>query len=263
MKLSIITINYNNCDGLQRTIDSVICQTWRDFEWIVIDGGSTDGSKELIEEYQSHFSYWCSEPDKGVYNAMNKGIAKAKGEYLQFLNSGDCLYSSDVLQKVFGKERKADILYGYMLVKGRNDFGNKAMMKPVLYWNDFIGNTLPHQSTFTKKALFEKYGYYDESYKIVADAKMFIKSIVWEKTSYEFIPEKISLFEGGGISASKALYDERDVRLRNEMFPKMVVDDYHLVVSMRRIRKHTLLRKVFSLLSIIADKMESHNGSLK
>ena len=80
MKLSIITINYNNKAGLQKTIDSVICQTWKDYEWIIIDGGSTDGSKELIEQYQQYFAYWCSEPDKGVYNAMNKGITKAKGE---------------------------------------------------------------------------------------------------------------------------------------------------------------------------------------
>ena len=84
MKLSIITINYNNKAGLQRTIDSVICQTCKDFEWIVIDGGSTDGSKQLIEQYQSHFAYWCSEPDNGVYHAMNKGITHAKGEYLLF-----------------------------------------------------------------------------------------------------------------------------------------------------------------------------------
>ena len=80
MKLSIITVNYNNREGLQRTIDSVVSQTFRDFEWIVIDGGSTDGSKELIKQYADHFSYWVSEPDKGIYNAMNKGILKATGE---------------------------------------------------------------------------------------------------------------------------------------------------------------------------------------
>ena len=91
MKLSIITVNLNNRDGLKKTIDSVISQTFKDFEWIVIDGGSTDGSRELIEQYVNHFAYWVSEPDKGVYNAMNKGVKKAKGEYLQFLNSGDWL----------------------------------------------------------------------------------------------------------------------------------------------------------------------------
>ena len=78
MKLSIITINYNNRDGLQKTIDSVVAQTWRDFEWIIIDGGSTDGSKELIEKYKDHFAFWCSEPDKGICNAMNKGIPRLR-----------------------------------------------------------------------------------------------------------------------------------------------------------------------------------------
>ena len=98
-KLSIITINKNNCEGLQRTIDSVLSQTWHDFEWIVIDGDSTDGSKELIEKYQKHFTYWCSEPDKGIYNAMNKGITASKGEYLIFMNSGDCFYNEMVLEE--------------------------------------------------------------------------------------------------------------------------------------------------------------------
>lgn len=79
MKLSIITINYNNREGLKKTIESVLSQTFTDYEYIIIDGGSTDGSRELIEQYQSHLSFWCSEPDKGIYNAMNKGIAKARG----------------------------------------------------------------------------------------------------------------------------------------------------------------------------------------
>ena len=95
MKLSIITINYNNKEGLQRTIDSVIGQTWHDFEWIIIDGGSKDGSKELIEQYQQYFAYWCSEPDKGVYNAMNKGIKHAQGEYLLFLKIHTFVFHND------------------------------------------------------------------------------------------------------------------------------------------------------------------------
>lgn len=91
MKLSIITINFNNRDGLQRTINSVLSQSFKDFEWIVIDGGSTDGSRNLLEIYKKYFSYWCSEPDKGVYNAQNKGISVAKGEYMSFMNSGDII----------------------------------------------------------------------------------------------------------------------------------------------------------------------------
>jgi glycosyltransferase involved in cell wall biosynthesis len=91
-KLSIITINYNNLEGLQRTVESVVNQTWQEFEYIVIDGGSTDGSADFIESQSETIDYWVSEPDKGIYNAMNKGIAKASGEYLLFLNSGDHLF---------------------------------------------------------------------------------------------------------------------------------------------------------------------------
>ena len=94
---SIITINYNNKDGLLKTIESVLCQTYKDFEFIVIDGGSTDGSREIIEKYAGHIDYWVSEPDKGIYNAMNKGIKVAHGDYLNFMNSGDYFYNENVL----------------------------------------------------------------------------------------------------------------------------------------------------------------------
>ena len=139
MKLSIITINLNNRDGLQKTIDSVVSQTFRDFEWIVIDGGSTDGSKELIEQYADHFSYWVSEPDKGIYNAMNKGIKVAKGEYLQFLNSGDWLVDEKALERCFWHESKADIAYGDLWFcngeeKERYKYPNKLTLK---YLYDF------------------------------------------------------------------------------------------------------------------------------
>lgn len=261
MKLSIITINYNNCDGLKKTIDSVLSQTFTDYEYIIIDGGSTDGSREVIESVKDRLAYWCSEPDKGVYNAMNKGIAKAKGEYLQFLNSGDYLYNAHVLQKVFGKERNADILYGYMIVEGSSLASSNAMMKSKLFWDDFIGNTLPHQASFCKRSLFVKFGGFDETYKIASDTKFFIKTVVWEKSSYEFIPEKIAMFQPGGISSSDDRFYERDVKLRNEMFPKMVVDDYPIIHAFRKIQKHTILRKCYTLLSIIADKWEMHSGT--
>ena len=95
--ISIITINFNDKIGLQRTFDSVFAQDFNDFEYIVIDGGSNDGSKELIEENTDKISYWISEPDKGIYNAMNKGIKVANGEYLLFLNSGDKFYNKKSL----------------------------------------------------------------------------------------------------------------------------------------------------------------------
>src|SRR4051812_22804100 len=99
-RLSIITINYNNVSGLRKTVESVVNQTSQDFEYIVIDGGSTDGSVDVLKQYAKKIKYWISEPDKGIYNAQNKGILKATGEYCHFINSGDYLVKNDVIEKM-------------------------------------------------------------------------------------------------------------------------------------------------------------------
>ena len=136
MKLSIITINYNNAEGLRKTLASVAAQTFRDFEHIIVDGGSTDESVEIIRQYADNEAIrpenskadnlalspyhlitsspiiWISEPDSGIYNAMNKGIKMAKGEYLLFLNSGDYLVDADTLKNVFEEANDVDIIYG-------------------------------------------------------------------------------------------------------------------------------------------------------
>ena len=112
MKFSIITVNFNNKEGLHNTIKSVINQTFRDFEYIVIDGGSTDGSIDILKKYDKYINYWISEKDSGIYNAMNKGISKANGEYLNFMNSGDCFYALDVLEKVSKYGYTSDFIVG-------------------------------------------------------------------------------------------------------------------------------------------------------
>lgn len=201
MKLSIITINYNNKDGLQKTIDSVICQTWRDFEWIVIDGGSTDGSKELIEKYQDYFAYWCSEPDKGVYNAMNKGIAKAKGEYLLFLNSGDSLYDKDVLQKVEEVHSHADIISGQAVRMDNNEllrhYRSSILMQLYL-------DTLNHQGTFIRRSLFNDV-LYDENLKIVSDWKFWLDTIIRRNASIDVLDVIVAKQDVSGISSGNNL----------------------------------------------------------
>lgn len=139
MKLSIITVNLNNLEGLKKTYDSVVCQTFTDYEWLVIDGGSTDGSREFIEQHQDKFAYWCSEPDKGIFNAMNKGIVRAKGEYLNFMNSGDCFACEETVAEVFGKNRTADILYGYSFYGSRDGTCcTTRLMKPTINGTTYI-----------------------------------------------------------------------------------------------------------------------------
>ncbi len=248
MKLSVITINYNNRAGLQRTIDSVICQTWKDYEWIVIDGGSTDGSKELIEQYQDHFAYWRSEPDKGVYNAMNKGIAEAKGDYLIFMNSGDCFASPSVLEEVNPFLNTADIVYGFMMRAGVNGQPNNAsMMKSDVKWYDFYSDTLPHQSSFIKHDLFNKYGHYDESYRALADWKFFAICYIHYNVTVRFVPMKISVYECGGISDGRVGQLECS-RLRNELFPSKIADDIPWIKTVDEIRKYAVFRIIYSLL---------------
>lgn len=199
MKLSIITVNLNNRNGLQRTIDSVVSQTFTDYEWIVIDGGSTDGSRELIEQYQDHFSYWCSEPDKGIYNAMNKGIAHAKGEWLQFLNSGDWLYENTTLEKVFSKEYTADVLYGDSLYISKvKNFAHICPDKLSLsyLYSDFLN----HQSTFYNKTVFDSYSY-DETNRIYSDWQLSLKLVLDGKV-FTHLPFFIVYYNFEGLSSN-------------------------------------------------------------
>lgn len=201
MKLSIITINYNNKDGLQRTIDSVICQTWRNFEWIIIDGGSTDGSKDLIEQNNQYLSYWCSEKDKGVYNAMNKGISHASGEYLLFLNSGDALYDKNVLKKVDNTHSNADIITGQVARMDNNQL--LRHYRSSLFLQLYL-DTLNHQGTFIRKCLFND-NLYDENLKIVSDWKFWIDAIISKNASVDVLDVIVARQDVSGISSGNDL----------------------------------------------------------
>lgn len=221
MKLSIITINYNNKDGLQKTIDSVISQTWRDFEWIVIDSGSTDGSKELIEKYQEHFSYWCSEPDKGIYNAQNKGISYARGEYISCMNSGDTFYEKDTLERVFSVERKGDILYGdYMGIYQDHTclihFPSPVEIHNLYRWS------ICHQAMFVRTVILKEKGF-DESYKIYADKCRWIEAAM-DGSTFELLGFAVCGFDMNGISQTNVvLKREEQERIRKEKFPPSVL----------------------------------------
>jgi glycosyltransferase involved in cell wall biosynthesis len=200
MKLSIITINYNNLEGLKRTYDSVVSQTCQDFEWIIIDGGSTDGSKEFIEEHQDKFAYWCSEPDRGVYHAMNKGIAQAKGEYLNFMNSGDCFVDNKVVEEFIALGWDEDYIAGDVILDGEE---NKVRTSPIEDELDFIYmkvGGLFHQSSFMHRDLFERFGFYDENMKIAADWKFAFDILIINNCSYRHWDRKVADYDTSGIS---------------------------------------------------------------
>lgn len=199
-KFSIITVNLNNKDGLQKTIESVINQTYQNFEWIIIDGGSKDGSKELIEKYSEHINYWVSEPDKGIYNAMNKGIRSSKGEYLLFLNSGDILFNFEVLNEVVNKLEDHDIYLGNYIIENilyeySNDYSD---LIHTLLLNGFL-----HQAVFYKSYLFKKYGFYDEEFKIVSDWLFNLKAIILGNVNIALLKKTTTIFDAKGISSNK------------------------------------------------------------
>ena len=216
MKLSIITINLNNASGLDETIKSVKSQSFKDKEHIIIDGSSSDNSVKIIEKYKLNLSQWVSEKDSGIYNAMNKGIALAEGEYLLFLNSGDTLYSENTLSQI--SWNVADIIYGNMLIleKGASRIG---LMPKILSRKHMVRDTLWHPVSFIRKEVFHKFGLYDESLRIVGDYDFFLKNIIKNKVSYLHSGQVIAVFNTEGMSSDpinreKLLKERYEVQLR-------------------------------------------------
>jgi len=214
-KVSIITVNFNNQDGLERTYQSIrplLEQEQYEVEWIVIDGGSQDGSRQFLEDHNSEISYWCSEKDSGIYNAMNKGIGHANGEYYLFLNSGDCLITTNI-QSFLIELKNEDLIYGDVVLTSIDDERKVYTQPDSLRIDYFFLNSLCHQSIFFKDALFSMYKY-DESYKIAADLDFLIKKLFLEGCSYRHISLPICEYETFGRSASMYYSTTRPERLR-------------------------------------------------
>jgi glycosyltransferase involved in cell wall biosynthesis len=217
MKLSIITINRNNGNGLRQTLASVAEQTFKEFEHIVIDGASTDNSVKVIKNFP-HLTYYVSESDNGIYDAMNKGIKQAKGEYCLFLNSGDYLASSIVISEILVHLNGEDIVCGDILKRKRGKTLLKKMPHKVSI-DFFVDNSLPHPSAFIKTELLVKLKGYRTYLRIVSDWAFFLEAICKYGASYKYIPIPVSVFIGGGISENFALsMVERD-KVWEEVFP--------------------------------------------
>jgi glycosyltransferase involved in cell wall biosynthesis len=229
MNLSIITVNLNNAAGLRKTIESVVKQSFSDFEYIVIDGGSTEVSKEVIEGYNDKIEYWISEKDTGIYNAMNKGIRRATGEYCLFLNSGDFLVNEDVLKAVFMQSFSEDIVVGDCFISQDGEIIFRATPPDAISFSAFYTATIPHQSAFIKRSLFEKYGYYSEQYRIHSDLEFFIKTLIVNNCSYRHLTVTVSDYNMEGISGreeNKAIsIMEGDEILRSHV-PSRIIADY-------------------------------------
>lgn len=295
MKLSIITINRNNAEGLRKTMESVLSQTYRNIEHIIIDGGSTDGSVDVIRDYENTIKQsvtieqftihvkWISEPDKGIYNAMNKGIEialdrrivnsfnrsersedknKVLPDYIQILNSGDILAAPDVTERMmsalytvhrtpYTENGSHAILYGNMV---KYDYSTNRIIgksgKVEYSLRQYYSGTLNHDCCYIRRDLFDIYGLYDESLKIVSDWKWFLQAIGLGDVKPVYADIDVTIFDASGISESNLELRNKERRqVLEELLPPAVLADYDAhafeIEQMKRLQKHHLYRLVY------------------
>lgn len=204
MMLSIITINFNNLNGLKSTCASVLRQTaFSEVCWIIIDGGSTDGSKEYITTIGNNLSYYVSEPDGGIYDAMNKGLQQVHTPYCLYLNSGDSFYSNTVLEQVVPllKCTDKDIIVGRLAFVHNGNFSHNSPLRFKPSAAELLWNSLPHQASFVKTEVLKNVGGFYTNYKIVSDWAFFVTAILFRNASYEPLDMVIANFDTSGLSS--------------------------------------------------------------
>lgn len=256
MKLSIITINYNNSGGLRRTLESVAAQTYHDIEHVIVDAASTDGSVDIIKEYVEKAAYpvlWSSKKDKGVYNGMNIGIQRATGDYIQILNSGDILAAPDVTERmVAALPEGTPILYGNMLksydgktIINRDNCGGANSTESFMY---FYRGTLNHDCAYIRRDLFDKYGLYNENMKICSDWEWYVKAIALGGERAVYTNIDVTIFDMNGISESggknRELIKKERRNYLEKILPPAILCDYDKyaldIEQVNRLRKYHL-----------------------
>ena len=258
--------------GLKKTVASVASQSNQSFEYIIIDGGSTDGSAEFLKQNENSFASACSERDKGIYDAQNKGITKSTGKYLLFLNAGDTLHTNQVVDEFlkYTTNSNKGIIYGNSLII--SPCGAEKLLTPPakLDLNFWYRNTLNHQAAFIQKTLFDKYGLYDLNFRICADFEFFLKVYVKESVSFEYLPLTVCNYFEGGFSANPANYDkmlaEKEAVLKKHLSNKEYAQIRRAYVRSLPFRKQVLagiyktpvlneiFRKIYPVISRSAKK---------
>lgn len=240
MKISIITICFNEAPRIEGTIKSVLNQTARAaIEYIVIDGGSSDGTAEIIGKYKDALEYFVSEADNGIYHAMNKGAEAATGDYFLFLNGGDRLVGAQVIQDFRREKPRAGIVYGHTITE------DGRIMKDLrnVYLREYLRHaTLPHQASFIRRNLFRRVGGHDTSYKIGGDYDFFVRAVFHHRASTRYYGQAIAVFDLGGLSNREVeLMEQEKKRVQQMLPPRSVIDR---AMMLYRIWKRRVVRSL-------------------
>ncbi len=269
-KISIITVNKDNAVGLKRTINSVVNQTYTDYEWIIIDAASKDESVDLIQQHKHHLSYWVSELDNGIYAGMNKGLMRATGEYLLFLNSGDSFVDNKVLQKIGETSLVADIVLGKVnICSDEQGVIQKDYTIPYLDLTLFSLYLygMPHQASLIKRKLFEECGLYDENCKVYADWKFFVDVLILKNKTLQHIPITIANYDATGISSAntninKQCLQREHQEIFKDLIPERIRKDYEKALQLyndiyriKWLLKRPLLYKLFRITTALEMKI--------
>ena len=215
--VTVITVVYNGVNTIKNTIESVINQTYPNLEYLIIDGGSTDGTLEIIKQYDDKISCWTSEPDKGIYDAMNKGLSRAHGVWINFMNSGDSFYNNNVIQKIFSRNLtdEVSIVYGIPV----NNKGEKIKQYKLSKVNLYLERSICHQAIFANKNTFDN-NKFDCNYKLVADRKWLFTA--YSRNSYVlFCNFPICVYDGNGVSSEFNKFKSESVKLQKELYGQL------------------------------------------
>jgi glycosyltransferase involved in cell wall biosynthesis len=245
-RLSIITIVLNDIEGIKLTIDSVLAQSYTGFEYIVIDGASNDGTTEEIRKYTNRIDTFISEKDNGIYDAFNKAIRIATGDYCLFLNSGDYLADGKVIETMMQCADGDSIIYGDMYIKENSGKLRLGKMPDQITFNHMIADTLWHPVSFIPKKLFDRFGYYDENLRMVADYEFFLRTIIVNKIPAKHISLPVSVFNLKGFSS-----DPKNIQLQKTE-RRMAQEKYFSSEEINAAEKYNrrnrpLIRRIVSL----------------
>ena len=207
--ISIITVSLNASGFIEQTIQSVLNQTYPNLEYVIIDGGSVDGTVNIIQKYESSLSYWHSKPDRGLYHAFNLGLQHARGDWILYLNADDYFWDHRVLERMgphLKRHRGADVVFGQVGMIPRNGENPEptAFFGAPWRWPQFrLICTIPHQAALTRRGYFQRWGIFDERWRIAGDYELYLRA--GAALMARFVPEVVSVMREGGLSLGNVI----------------------------------------------------------